>query len=166
MPTERQEEQERQALKRARSLLASKRRAAERRSKSAPTLTIAALTIIGVALTFAFDRDAQPSRYDAAGAANCGTHDSACLGARIISEVQAPCSRAIEAQLQAAPEWRDSAWERRFHSPAWYQPPDQLIFYGSRATVQNALGLKLEPAYFCVVTRGGTVVRADLVDLP
>lgn len=166
MPTERQGEQERQALERARRLLASRRRVAERRSKIAPALTIAALTIIGFALTFAFDRDAKPARSDGAGTTTCGTDDSACLGARIISEVQAPCSRAIEAQLQHAPEWRDSAWERRFHSPAWYQPPDQLIFYGNRVTVQNAVGLKLEPAYFCVVTRGATVLRAELKYVP
>lgn len=166
MPSDSPEEQERLALQRARALLTRRRGAADRASKIAPTITIAALTALAFALTLAFDRDERASEYSSADAARCADDDSACLGARIISQIQEPCSRAVEAQLQQPPEWSDSAWERRFHSPAWYRPPDQLIFYGSRATVKNTLGGQLTPSYFCVVTREGALIRATLRDLP
>lgn len=163
MPTDPVAEREAVELQRARSLLTKKRQAEERRSRLAPTVAIATLTLVGLALSAAYDRDGDPA---AIRTATCDPGDSACLGARILSQIQAPCSRAIEGQLKHSPEWMDSAWERRFSAPAWHKPPDQLIFYGNRIKVKNSLGMQLSPSYFCVVKRDGTVVRAELRDAP
>lgn len=157
--------QERAALDRARALIARRRKAAEARERVLPTLTILALVVIGLGLSHIF-REKPSTERPYAYEPRCDADDSACLGTQIIDLVQEPCTRALEAQLQYPPDWNDSSWQRRFASPAWYQPPDQLIFYGRQATVRNALGMELTPHYFCVVTRSGAAVKAGIPDLP
>lgn len=165
MPTDPPSEREAAALERAHLLLAKRRQAEEQRSRLIPMLTIAALALAGLALSAVFVRDTDRPGQGVSTSA-CTSNDSACLGARILGQIQGPCTRAIEARLQHSPEWIDSAWERRFNSPAWHTPPNQLIFFGKQVKVRNALGAELSPSYFCVVTLDGLVVSADLRDLP
>lgn len=154
------------ALRRARDLIGAKRAKAAGRRSVGPSALIVGLSLVALAIGYFFDDS--PSAVDSRARSEpvaCGVDDSQCHGQRIIAQIQAPCSAALEAKLQRPPTWDDSAFERRFSQPAWYGPSRTLIFYGRRAVVTNALGMTQQPAYFCVVTTTGAVVKADFPDL-
>lgn len=165
-PEDAARKREKQSLERARTAIASHRALAQNadRRKRTPWLIAAA----ALSLLFMYLSTEKHTAGDVgeAAAAVCGSNDSACQGRKLIAQIQAPCSRAVESLLSYQPEWAEGTFGRRFDNPAWYEPTRTIIFTGRHLLAENGFGAQRKLQYFCVVDVGsGRIVNAGLPEL-
>jgi hypothetical protein len=104
-----------------------------------------------------------PAEAEAPRMVDCVESTAECLGSKLRSRIQAPCTTAVERVLSYKPEWTDGMLEDRFASPATHDPAaGTIVFTGNKLLASNAFGAKAPTSYFCVVDESGSVVNAGI----
>ena len=153
-------------LNKARKAVAAKRADAEKRG----IFRYVVFAVIAACAWFVYSAmkpsDDRPAASQSRQPKPCDRADAHCIAQDIIATIQAPCTRAVEAKLKYIPTWTDGTFDWRFGSPMWYDPPRTLIFHGNFLVATNGFGAKSKASYFCVTSTSGTVLKAEIHDLP